>query len=165
VVQAAAGRGRYWERPEESAQTFRSDGWYRTGDIGREAAGYYYVTDRLKDMIISGGENIYPAEIERALLECPDIADVAVFAVPDERWGETPRAEVVLAPGSPRAASGVRRLAAAFLTARRRKAREGNQRRPGRRHQTRLKLRWTTWRFLPASPSMTSIPASAPRTT
>jgi acyl-CoA synthetase (AMP-forming)/AMP-acid ligase II len=90
----------YWGLPDESAQTFRSDGWYRTGDIGRQVDGYYYVTDRLKDMIISGGENIYPAEIERALLECADVADVAVFAVPDEQWGETPRAEVVLVPGS-----------------------------------------------------------------
>lgn len=90
----------YWERPEETAETFRSDGWYRTGDIGRQVDGYYYVTDRLKDMIISGGENIYPAEIERVLLEHGDVADVAVFAVPDERWGETPRAEVVLTPGA-----------------------------------------------------------------
>ncbi|MGH3249575.1 MAG: AMP-binding protein, partial [Trebonia sp.] len=90
----------YWERPEETAQTFRSDGWYRTGDIGRQVDGYYYVTDRLKDMIISGGENIYPAEIERVLLEHREVADAAVFAVPDERWGETPRAEVVLTPGA-----------------------------------------------------------------
>ena len=90
----------YWGLPDETAQTFRSDGWYRTGDIGRQIDGYYYVTDRLKDMIISGGENIYPAEIERALLECADVTDAAVFAVPDDHWGETPRAEVVLVPGS-----------------------------------------------------------------
>jgi acyl-CoA synthetase (AMP-forming)/AMP-acid ligase II len=58
------------------------------------------VTDRLKDMIISGGENIYPAEVERVLLECDAVAEAAVFAVPDERWGESPRAEVVLVPGA-----------------------------------------------------------------
>jgi acyl-CoA synthetase (AMP-forming)/AMP-acid ligase II len=90
----------YWGLPEESSRTFRSDGWYRTGDIGYQVDGYFYVTDRLKDMIISGGENIYPAEIERVLLECEGVSEVVVFAVPDERWGESPRAEVVLAPGA-----------------------------------------------------------------
>jgi acyl-CoA synthetase (AMP-forming)/AMP-acid ligase II len=90
----------YWHRPDETAQAFRSDGWYRTGDIGRQVDSYFYVTDRLKDMIISGGENIYPAEVERVLLECDSVLEAAVFAVPDERWGETPRAEVVVVPGA-----------------------------------------------------------------
>jgi long-chain acyl-CoA synthetase len=90
----------YWRQPEETSRTFRSDGWYRTGDIGCQVDSYFYVTDRLKDMIISGGENIYPAEVERVLLESDSVAEAAVFAVPDERWGETPRAEVVLVPGA-----------------------------------------------------------------
>ncbi|HVW40959.1 MAG TPA: long-chain-fatty-acid--CoA ligase [Amycolatopsis sp.] len=90
----------YWDLPDETAAAFRPDGWYRTGDIGRQVDGYFYVTDRLKDMIISGGENIYPAEIERVLLECDAVTDVVVFAVPDEQWGETPRAEVVLTPSA-----------------------------------------------------------------
>lgn len=90
----------YWNQPEESARTFTEDGWYRTGDIGRQVDGYFYVTDRLKDLIISGGENVYPAEIERALMEYDKVAEVVVFAVPHERWGESPRAEVVLVPGA-----------------------------------------------------------------
>jgi acyl-CoA synthetase (AMP-forming)/AMP-acid ligase II len=90
----------YWRLPQESSRTFRSDGWYRTGDIGYQVDGYFYVTDRLKDMIISGGENIYPAEIERVLLECESVAEAVVFAVPDDRWGESPRAEIVLVPGA-----------------------------------------------------------------
>ena len=65
-----------------------------------DADGYLYVTDRIKDMIISGGENIYPAEIERVLAEHPALQDVAVIGVPDERWGEVPKAVVVAAPGA-----------------------------------------------------------------
>ncbi|WP_052863239.1 o-succinylbenzoate--CoA ligase [Streptomyces niger] len=85
----------YWGLPEESAAAF-ADGWFRTGDAARtDADGYVTVVDRLKDMIISGGENIYPAEVEGALLAHPDIAECAVIGVPDERWGEVPRAVVV----------------------------------------------------------------------
>jgi acyl-CoA synthetase (AMP-forming)/AMP-acid ligase II len=77
------------------------DGWLRSGDGGyMDADGYVYVTDRVKDMIISGGENIYPAEIERVLAEHPALQDVAVIGVPDERWGEVPKAVVVAAPGA-----------------------------------------------------------------
>jgi acyl-CoA synthetase (AMP-forming)/AMP-acid ligase II len=65
-----------------------------------DADGYIYVTDRIKDMIISGGENIYPAEIERVLAEHPALQDVAVIGVPDERWGEVPKAVVVVKPGA-----------------------------------------------------------------
>ncbi|GEL18283.1 long-chain-fatty-acid--CoA ligase [Pseudonocardia asaccharolytica] len=91
----------YWGKPEATADTITPDGWLRSGDGGYlDADGYIYVTDRIKDMIISGGENIYPAEIERVLAEHPGIADVAVIGVPDDRWGEVPMAVVVAAPGA-----------------------------------------------------------------
>jgi acyl-CoA synthetase (AMP-forming)/AMP-acid ligase II len=93
--------GGYWGRPEATAGAVTEDGWLRTGDGGHmDADGYVYVTDRIKDLIISGGENIYPAEVERVLAEHPSIADVAVIGVPDEKWGEVPKAVVVPAPGS-----------------------------------------------------------------
>jgi Acyl-CoA synthetases (AMP-forming)/AMP-acid ligases II len=93
--------GGYWGKPEATAAAITTDGWLRSGDGGHmDADGYVYVTDRIKDMIISGGENIYPAEIERVLAEHPTVADVAVIGVPDERWGEAPKAIVVAAPGA-----------------------------------------------------------------
>jgi acyl-CoA synthetase (AMP-forming)/AMP-acid ligase II len=93
--------GGYWGKPEATEAAITADGWYRSGDGGHiDADGYVYVTDRIKDMIISGGENIYPAEIERVLAEHPAIADVSVIGVPDERWGEVPKAVVVLKPGA-----------------------------------------------------------------
>lgn len=93
--------GGYWGKPDATAAALTADGWYRSGDGGHiDADGYVYVTDRIKDMIISGGENIYPAEIERVLAEHPAIGDVAVIGVPDERWGEVPKAVVVLKPGA-----------------------------------------------------------------
>ncbi|HZG90282.1 MAG TPA: long-chain-fatty-acid--CoA ligase [Pseudonocardia sp.] len=92
--------GGYWGRPDATAAAVTEDGWLRSGDGGHmDADGYVYVTDRIKDMIISGGENIYPAEIERVLAEHPAVADVAVIGVPDDRWGEVPKAVVVAAPG------------------------------------------------------------------
>ncbi len=79
----------YWNRPEATAETIRPDGWLRTGDAGyMNAEGYFFVHDRIKDMIVSGGENVYPAEVENAILGCPGVADAAVIGVPDERWGE-----------------------------------------------------------------------------
>lgn len=79
----------YWENPEATAASFH-DGWFRSGDLGhRDEDGYFYIVDRLKDMIISGGENVYPAEVERALAAYPGLVDVAVVGVPDERWGES----------------------------------------------------------------------------
>ena len=91
--------GGYWGKPDATAAAITPDGWYRSGDGGHiDSDGYVYVTDRIKDMIISGGENIYPAEIERVLAEHPALADVAVIGVPDERWGEVPKAVVVLRP-------------------------------------------------------------------
>ena len=86
----------YWRRPDADEETF-VDGWLRTGDIGSiDEDGYVYVEDRLKDMYISGGENVYPAEIENLLYELTEIREVAVIGVPDERWGETGCAVVAL---------------------------------------------------------------------
>lgn len=91
----------YWGKDEETKATIDDDGWLRTGDAGYlDADGYLYLHDRIKDMIVSGGENIYPAEIENVLLSHPAVADAAVIGVPDERWGETVKAIVVLAPGA-----------------------------------------------------------------
>jgi fatty-acyl-CoA synthase len=86
----------YWKRDDANAEAF-VDGWFRTGDIGSiDADGFFYVEDRLKDMYISGGENVYPAEIENVLYELDAIREVAVIGVPDERWGETGCAVVAL---------------------------------------------------------------------
>jgi long-chain acyl-CoA synthetase len=91
----------YWGKAEETAATINADGWLHTGDAGYfDADGYLYLHDRMKDMIVSGGENIYPAEVENVLLSHPAVADAAVIGVPDERWGETVKAIVVLAPGA-----------------------------------------------------------------
>ncbi|GLZ50157.1 long-chain-fatty-acid--CoA ligase [Actinomycetospora sp. NBRC 106375] len=85
----------YWNKPEETAEAFRG-GWFHSGDLVRQDPdGYYYVVDRKKDMIISGGENIYCAEVENVLAGHPQVADVALIGVPDDRWGETPLAVVV----------------------------------------------------------------------
>ena len=89
----------YLKLPEETAKAFR-DGWYASGDVGYiDEKGYLFLVDRAKDMIISGGENIYPAEVESVLLECPAIAQACVVGRPDTRWGETVVAAVVLKPG------------------------------------------------------------------
>ncbi len=90
----------YWQRPEATSQAFTSDGWLRTGDLGYfDADGYLYVIDRLKDMIISGGENIYPAEIESVLLDIPAISNAAVIGLSDPQWGERVCAVAVLKQG------------------------------------------------------------------
>jgi acyl-CoA synthetase (AMP-forming)/AMP-acid ligase II len=90
----------YWNLPEATAKTLDSDGWLRTGDAGfLDKDGYLYIHDRIKDMIISGGENIYPAEVESAICDHPDVAEVAVIGVPDEQWGEAVKAIVVMKPG------------------------------------------------------------------
>jgi len=92
----------YWNDPEATRDALR-DGWFRTGDVARrDAEGFFYVVDRKKDMIISGGENISPAELERVLDECPDVVEAAVVGRPDDRWGEIAVAFVV-----PRAGSGL----------------------------------------------------------
>jgi long-chain acyl-CoA synthetase len=86
----------YFGLPEETAQLLTPDGWLRTGDGGHlDEDGYLFLTDRVKDMVISGGENVYPAEVEAVLRQHPAVADVAVFGVPDDRWGEVVAAAVV----------------------------------------------------------------------
>ena len=90
----------YWEQPEESAKAL-VDGWFHTGDEGRvEPDGYLVISDRKKDVIISGGENVSSVEVEDCLYQHPAVAEVAVIGVPSERWGETVKALVVLRPGS-----------------------------------------------------------------
>jgi acyl-CoA synthetase (AMP-forming)/AMP-acid ligase II len=89
----------YWNNPEETAKTIR-DGWLYTGDIAkRDSDGFFYIMDRKKDMIISGGENIYPAEIEDAILGHPKVIDAGVIGFPHELWGEAVKAIVVVKPG------------------------------------------------------------------
>ena len=89
----------YWRRPEETRVAFTAEGWFRSGDIGSvDDNGYLFVMDRKKDMFISGGENVYPAEVEAVLAELPAIAQAAVIGVADERWGEVGRAYVIVAP-------------------------------------------------------------------
>jgi long-chain acyl-CoA synthetase len=90
----------YWNMPEETAKAMPGDGWLRSGDIAYMVDGYLYIHDRVKDMIISGGENVYPAEIENALMSHDGIADLAVIGVPDEKWGEVGKALVVPVPDS-----------------------------------------------------------------
>ena len=93
----------YWQRPDERAPAFTADGWFRTGDVGRrDADGFITIVDRRKDMFISGGENVYPAEIEAALVEHPAVTEAAVIGVPDARWGEVGCAFVVAAAGRDR---------------------------------------------------------------
>ncbi|MFG1606508.1 long-chain fatty acid--CoA ligase [Actinoplanes sp. NPDC049265] len=87
--------GGYWGMPEETAAVL-DNGWFRSGDIGvRDGDGFHRIVDRARDMIISGGENVYPAEVENALLGCPGVAECAVIGVPDEKWGEVGKALIV----------------------------------------------------------------------
>ena len=95
AVRSSQVMGGYWKLPEATQRAVQGD-WFFTGDAGYlDAKGYLYIYDRVKDMIVSGGENIYPAEVESALFGHPAVADVAVIGVPDERWGETVKAVVV----------------------------------------------------------------------
>ena len=90
----------YWNNADATAATIDAEGWLRTGDAGYlDEDGYLYIHDRVKDMIISGGENVYPAEVENALYSHPKVADVAVIGVPDAKWGEAVKACVVMKPG------------------------------------------------------------------
>jgi acyl-CoA synthetase (AMP-forming)/AMP-acid ligase II len=86
----------YWKQEAETARTITAGGWVRTGDAGlMDEDGYVFISDRVKDMIVSGGENVYPAEVENAMYGHPDIAEVAVIGVPDPKWGEAVKAVVV----------------------------------------------------------------------
>ena len=106
----------YWNMSEATAQVLAADGWFRSGDVARrDAEGFYTICDRTKDMIISGGENIYSAEVESVLYGHPAIAEVAVIGIPDEKWGETVLAIVVLKPGQALTLEGLRDFAAQSL--------------------------------------------------
>jgi fatty-acyl-CoA synthase len=106
----------YWENPEATDAAFDAEGWFHTGDIGYlDEDGCLFIVDRLKDMIISGGENVYPAEVERALADLPGLGDIAVIGVPDEKWGEAVVAIVSLEPGASITLDDVRDHAAKHL--------------------------------------------------
>jgi long-chain acyl-CoA synthetase len=91
----------YWNNEAATKATIDADGWLRTGDAGyRDADGFLFLHDRVKDMIVTGGENVYPAEVENVLAKHPDVADVAVIGIPDEKWGEAVKAVVVRREGS-----------------------------------------------------------------
>jgi long-chain acyl-CoA synthetase len=91
----------YWNNDAATAEAVDTDGWFRSGDAGYlDDDGYLYIHDRVKDMIVSGGENVYPAEVENALMSHDGIADVAVIGVPHDKWGETAKAVVVRAAGA-----------------------------------------------------------------
>ncbi len=90
----------YWNLPDATTKTMSGDGWIRTGDAGyMDEDGYLYIHDRMKDMIITGGENVYPAEVESAIFGHPAVQEVAVFGIPDEKWGEAVKAVCVAKPG------------------------------------------------------------------
>jgi long-chain acyl-CoA synthetase len=90
----------YWNNPKETNVAFLN-GMFRTGDIGyQDADGYFYILDRLKDMIVTGGENVYSGEVEAVIYQHPAVREVAVFGIPDPKWGELVMACVVLKPGA-----------------------------------------------------------------
>jgi acyl-CoA synthetase (AMP-forming)/AMP-acid ligase II len=97
----------YWNLPDATTRSIKG-GWFHTGDAGYvDKDGYIYIYDRVKDMIVSGGENIYPAEVESALFGHPAVADVAVIGVPDPQWGEAVKAVVVKKPGAEVSVAGL----------------------------------------------------------
>ncbi|GAB5459026.1 MAG: fatty acid--CoA ligase [Henriciella sp.] len=101
VVRSVKNMTGYWNKPDATEATIDTEGWLRTGDAGYlDEGGYLYIHDRIKDMIISGGENVYPAEVENALYSHPGIAEVAVIGVPDEKWGEAVMAYIVPKSGA-----------------------------------------------------------------
>ena len=100
LVRGATVSPGYWQLRDETSAVFR-DGWLHTGDLGRlDDEGYLYVLDRRDDLVISGGENVYPAEVEAVLLSHPGVVDAGVYGVADERWGSVPAASVVARPGT-----------------------------------------------------------------
>lgn len=101
ATRSVANMPGYWKLPDATASTIDAEGWLRTGDAGYlDEDGYLFIHDRVKDMIISGAENIYPAEVESAVYGHPDVAEVAVIGIPDEKWGEAVKAVVALKPGA-----------------------------------------------------------------
>ena len=106
----------YLNRPEATAEVITEDGWFRTGDMGKvDAEGYVFVEDRLKDMIISGGENIYSSEVENVLYDHPAVTDAALIGLPHKQLGEEPAAVVHLAPGTSASEEELREWVAARL--------------------------------------------------
>lgn len=100
VTRSEMNMNGYWNLPDATSSTLTDEGWLQTGDMGYlDADGYLFLKDRKKDMIISGGENIYPAEVENALYSHPKVADAAVIGVPDKKWGEAVKACIVMKPG------------------------------------------------------------------
>jgi long-chain acyl-CoA synthetase len=100
ATRSYANMAGYWKLDEATKATIAADGWLRTGDAGyMDEDGYLFIHDRVKDMIISGGENVYPAEVESAVYGHPAVAEVAVIGVPDDKWGEAVKAVVVPKPG------------------------------------------------------------------
>ena len=90
----------YWNNPEETGLVLQN-GWFRTGDIGRQdAEGFFYILDRAKDMIVTGGENVYSGEVEAVIYTHPAVREAAVFGIPDPKWGEVVMAAVVLNRGT-----------------------------------------------------------------
>lgn len=101
VVRSACVMRGYWKRPEATAEAVDTEGWLHTGDAGyADADGYLYIYDRVKEMIVSGGENIYPAEVENAIAGHPAVQDVAVIGVPDVKWGEAVKAIIASKSGA-----------------------------------------------------------------
>jgi acyl-CoA synthetase (AMP-forming)/AMP-acid ligase II len=100
VIRSEANMLGYWRKPELTAETLQ-DGWMRTGDVATwDEDGYIFIVDRAKDMIISGGENIYSTQVEAAIHQHPGVLEAAVIGVPDDEWGEAVKAVVVMKPGA-----------------------------------------------------------------
>ena len=109
--------GGYWNKPEATAETFR-DGWMHTGDVAREDEdGYWYIVDRTKDMIVTGGFNVFPREVEDVVAEHPSVAQVCVIGTPDEKWGEAVTAVIVLRPDAPSDDEAVAKVTAEIQSA------------------------------------------------
>jgi long-chain acyl-CoA synthetase len=107
-VRAGGNTVGYWGQPGLTAEALVEGGWLRTGDAAyADADGYLYMHDRIKDMVVSGGENVYPAEVENVLYAHPDVLEAAVIGVPSDRWGETVKAIVVRRPGARLDAAGL----------------------------------------------------------
>lgn len=108
----------YFQNPEATTETFAEGGWLKTGDVGRrDADGYVYIVDRIKDMYISGGENVYPAEVERVLNDHPEILEAAVIGIADEKWGEVGAAFVIARPDAEPDPEGIRQWCRTRLAA------------------------------------------------
>jgi fatty-acyl-CoA synthase len=107
VVRAPHVMQGYWNQPEATRDTIKND-WLYTGDLGYlDQEGFLYIIDRKKDMLVSGGENVYPAEIEQVIAQLPEIAEVAVIGIPDKKWGEVPKAFVVPVMGAALSAEAI----------------------------------------------------------